>query len=131
MANLRLIIHGELADVGIVISSSWRSTQWQLDEVAEKLGAHDVNALVDATAVSGFGGSRSDEILGWLEEHPRIRSWVVLDDMDLSVPHGARFTSQVVRTDMATGLTGADAECALAILRRSVDDYLPRARRGR
>ncbi len=54
---------------------------------------------------------RATQIRKWLEEHPEVASFVVIDDGD--VPgFGERF----VQTDGATGLTDADADRAIAIL---------------
>ena len=130
MANLREIVHGPLADVGIVLSSSWRSTQRQVDEVNKQLKQHSIALLVGVTTLDGFK-SRSDEILSWVEAHPRVKSFVALDDMDLSKPHGDRFAQNFVHVDVDVALTKADAERALAILSRPLDRAtMPRAARG-
>ena len=127
MENLREIVNGPLASVGIVLSSTWRSTQRQIDDVNAQLERHSISELVGATALYGFK-SRSDEILAWLEAHPHVTAFVALDDMDLSRPHGDRFAQHFVHVDVNVALTKVDAERALTILRRRLDhNSLPRA----
>ena len=92
-----------------------------------RLRRHRIRELIGTTPTKGYR-SRSDEILAWLEAHPHIESFVVLDDMDLSVPHGASFAKYLVRTDENSGFGKADADRALEILRQRADrSLLPRA----
>jgi hypothetical protein len=116
MDALRKIVN-DMRGTGIVLSSTWRSTKDSLNWVNSKLREYDMAEVVSCTPLSGWR-SRSDEILRWLEEHPTVTHFVVLDDMDLSWPHGESFTRYHVRTDLNTGLTQADAHQAIAILQQ-------------
>ena len=49
-----------------------------------------------------FSLVKADEILLWLEEHPDVTGWVVLDDLDL---YNDQIEAHQVRTDQSTGLT--------------------------
>ena len=97
----------------VVVSSSWR----------KYLGADGVAAVL---AACGFAGEvlgatpvlpgdppswRGREIDRWLMAHPRVRDWVVLDDLAVSVDLG-----RLVRTDPRHGLTDDDVARAVAIL---------------
>ena len=57
---------------------------------------------------------RGYEIRAWLRRHPRVKRYVVLDDLKLLRVPWSRF----VRTDLAVGLTDADCAKARAILAR-------------
>ena len=115
------------SDVAIVLTSSWRMLQFQIDMLNDALQHSNIREPVGATPLRGYP-TRSDEILSWLEQHPHVTSFVVLDDMDLSLPHKDSFTRFVVRTHEHKGLQKADVRQALEILRRpAVRSELPRA----
>ena len=60
-----------------------------------------------------FSLVKADEILLWLEKHPDVSSWVVLDDLDL---HNISVEKHQVKTDQTVGLTLEDAAEAEKIL---------------
>ena len=80
----------------IVISSSWR---FNMDEVFSALQCdafqyrpqqvlidHVINSIIGSTLDTG---SRTEEILGWVEFPPDgviIDNWVAVDDLDLDLP---------------------------------------------
>ena len=113
----------------LVISSAWRTyeipgtTERGWRGAAEVLRARGLTAeVIDGTPVleSPAPGSalvvaagRWPEIRAWLDAHPEVDRWVVLDDMLLpEVPPGRH-----VRTDIEVGLTNADVERAVECLR--------------
>ena len=64
-------------------------------------------------ATKKFSLVKADEILAWLEMHPDISTWVVLDDLNLN--HSA-IASHQVRTNADVGLTAEDLKAAERIL---------------
>ncbi len=61
-----------------------------------------------------FSKVKADEILMWLKNHPETERWVVIDDLEL---HNDEIAKYQVMTDSECGLTDADVEKALEILR--------------
>jgi len=114
----------------VVISSSWRAYAtipgaslgfWRgAAEVLQSCGLtanvigatpdHRTQAMRDAFEHA----PRWPEIAEWITGHPWAEQWVIIDDCEmLGVP-----ADRHVRTDIAVGLTDADAERAIAILTR-------------
>ncbi len=60
-----------------------------------------------------FSLVKAKEILAWLETHPHVKGWVVLDDLDL---HHDVIESHQVKTDADVGLTEQDIRAARLIL---------------
>ena len=65
-----------------------------------------------------FSLVKAQEILAWLEKHPRISRWIVLDDLEL---HDASVKRQQVQTDANVGLTEGDVEKAALKLEHDCD----------
>lgn len=101
----------EHANIGVVISSSWRSTTgWQCLGRALRL------PTVDQTP--RLAGCRGDEIARWLAEHPEVDTYAILDDSsDMLDGQLSRF----VRTCGFEGMTWANFKQLCAIF--SVDPY--------
>lgn len=57
--------------------------------------------------------TKGDEILLWLQMHPKVKKYVILEDLDL---HKLRLKPHHVQTDPCIGLTEEDVERAVAIL---------------
>ena len=109
----------------IVVSSSWRHFH---DDAAlrEILGRNGVSGLmIGSTPRLGrnevgppdcdFGerpAERGDEIEAWLDEHPEVSSFVILDDD--SDMRG--LLPRLVQTEWKVGLTLADARRAIELL---------------
>jgi hypothetical protein len=118
VARLDRLIHH--ADARVVISSSWRKI-------------HDTEALAGLLASRGFTGRilgvtpalhrsadgipvvRGHEIARWLDAHPDVEGYAILDDDELFLPHQE---PHLVRTDASCGLTEADVARAIACLHR-------------
>ena len=130
MAILRRILQATGAQV--VMSSSWRNIHPLSDFPvmlalygcpADVLGATpnvDSGLLwslgIEMTEKADF--SRGEEIQCWLDAHPQVDRYAVLDDfqpelMALPTPQGR---ARHVQTDERIGLTAADAEQAIALL---------------
>lgn len=78
--NLNYII--ENTDAHVVISSSWR-LGYTLDELKHILGLKGFqysDRIIDKTPVKRDTYLRGYEIQAWLDEHPEVTSFVILDD---------------------------------------------------
>lgn len=60
-----------------------------------------------------FSLVKASEILTWLEQHPEVHHWVVLDDLDL---HNNIVAAHQVKLDASVGLTVEDTFAARCIL---------------
>ena len=60
-----------------------------------------------------FSLVKAQEILAWLEQHPEVHHWVVLDDLDL---HNNMIAAHQVKPDASVGLTIEDTFAARGIL---------------
>jgi len=95
----------------LVLSSSWRR-YLPLGEIAEALGSRGLTVgLRDHTPDHTPEGQdpepvtqRWGEIRAWLDLHPEVTRWAIVDDLPLAgVPEG-----RLVQTSLAVGLTDED-----------------------
>ena len=101
----------------VVLSSSWRLTAF--DEVCQRLAEHGIKVIGKTPA---FGGNnRAREILSYLEIlegserlYGAVEAFVILDDQ---ATRWGKLQSHLVRTVPTRGLTQANAEKALKILK--------------
>ena len=111
-------------DAYIVISSNWRNPVLP-NKMKDLLKIHalDKYYLGDTPCITNIPNyqdkltlyqSRVVEILTYLEEHPNITNYVVLDDLDLSQGLGDNF----VKTDNL--LTQEEADTCIKILKRKL-----------
>jgi hypothetical protein len=64
--------------IKIVVSSSWR-VQRTVQELGELFKSKLISeAIIDKT--ESFSNTRGDEIQKWLDEHPEVENYVILDD---------------------------------------------------
>lgn len=102
-------------DAKIVISSTWRLYH-KLDELRTFLAERGFRGeVIDRTPDlyhQKHDRVRGDEIQDWLDRHPEVESYVILDDdSDMStVAH------RLVKTTFEEGLTEADVELAVRML---------------
>lgn len=104
----------------VVVSSTWRKFPRELERlttVAAKLGIEikDATPIHDRRLESGLWVSpaRGDEIEDWLDQHPEVTRFVILDDdadMGAMTPH-------LLRTESFVGLTPEIAKEAIRRLR--------------
>ncbi|KAH9589357.1 hypothetical protein LSM04_007348 [Trypanosoma melophagium] len=104
----------------IVLSSSWRMTEFGRGEVSRNLVNHNMPTFIACTPCYS-GKSRSIEILSWIEankEQYNIVNFVALDDINLPAvaPNRAFFARHAIVTNAFTGLTEADATEAIRLL---------------
>ena len=108
----------------IVITSSWRILH-SIDFIVGAMcaaGFKGKRRVVDITdrlhfatpsgVVIGCSMPRAHEICEWLDEHPWVESFVVIDD-----DRDAEISGHFVRTDFETGLTASLVDQAARILR--------------
>lgn len=121
-SNLQYILEA-VPSAKIVISSAWR-TMFELDWLKAKLASYGIDStrVVDATPHS-FSGPRGREIQQWLEAHPQVKEFVILDDNYI----GGGFTEkEIVTTTWTVGLTLTHALQAIKILgEEGTGDDLP------
>lgn len=116
-ASLERIVRG-CPGAGVVLTNQWAH------EGQERIGM--VDALLRQNGIGGLCSSTSNlqshgaqEICDWLDQHPEVNRFVVLDDADLLIGDTAasrRLQGRTVRSDKHVGLTSRDAEIALRVL---------------
>ncbi|EAN92076.1 hypothetical protein, conserved [Trypanosoma cruzi] len=118
MSLLRTII----AETGakIVLSTSWRMSEFGREEVARQLATNNMPNYISCTPYF-HDKSRAVEILSWIEtnkERYNIVNFVALDDINLpaTAPNRAFFARHAITTNAFTGLTEADAKEAIRLL---------------
>ena len=106
MKVLRRII--EKTGAKLVLSSSWRCEEWyggfaSKENVERQLQEYGMR-LLDATPVLPVY-DRGKEILCYLQEHPEVEKFLILDD-DRSVGWYEELKEHFLRTDPEVGLAG-------------------------
>ena len=117
ICQLRRIV--ETTSAEIVLSSSWRWYKEQRNTVHKQLKRKNID-FIDTTPIEiTIKMSRADEINAWLEKHPDIDNYVILDDEEIKdiklIPH-------LVRTTFKHGLTRDKAEQAIKILKGELNE---------
>lgn len=117
---LRQIV--DATDAQIVLSSSWREHWEPEDEKCDQIGKELNRAFREA----GLGiadktpmtGNRQEEISAWLDEHPNIANYVILDD---AFGGWGQLESHLVRTNsrIGKGLEDKHVDVAIHILKRT------------
>lgn len=103
----------------IVLSTSWRE-HWSKDDTQCDSTGVLMNSIFGAYGLQIFDKTpqlhtrREEEIRNWLDEHPEVENFVVLDDMLLS---GEFLTGHFVKISAYFGgLDATDAQNAIGIL---------------
>ena len=100
-------------DAEIVLSSSWRWEKELRDKVHHQLRAKNID-FVDTTPLEiNTTLSRGMEIKVWLDDHPEVEQFVILDDDDLRIQE---YLPYHVKTTFRYGLTREKAAEAIKIL---------------
>jgi hypothetical protein len=112
-------------DCQVVLTSTWRYTH-SLIEMRELLNARGCYGiqLIDATptALTGESGlipgvSRGQEIARWLETHPRVTRFAILDD-----DAGAQWRGRLVQTDFHKGMLDEHVQPLIDMLNKEVEN---------
>ena len=97
----------------LVLSSTWRNHTYHLRRLKTKLAYRGMSLFSMTSNLEGFNISRGMEIQDWLDRHPNVSSYVILDDssdmLEEQFPH-------FVNTDPYKGLTDEDVNRAIQIL---------------
>jgi HAD domain in Swiss Army Knife RNA repair proteins len=115
-SNLQYILDQD-ADVKLVISSTWKKV-FSMEKIKNILNSYGVNPsrVMDKTPAV-FSGDRAHEINLWLQEHPNVTKFVILDDdsdvLNVKDPRGHVF--------MTTGEDGLLFKQAKQIARLFLD----------
>jgi hypothetical protein len=75
----------------------------------------DSSRVIDLTGNEPEG--RGKEIQDWLDEHPEVTNYVILDDETSDMP---KLLDRVVKPDRYIGLTKENVKKCLAILKKPV-----------
>lgn len=106
-------------DAEIVLSSSWRWYKETRDKVHYQLQQKGID-FVDTTPLEiNITMSRGAEIKIWLDEHPEVEKFVILDDNDLRIEE---YLPYHVKTTFKYGLTREKAAEAIKILNGETDE---------
>lgn len=123
MELLKKIVDGAYTEkypVEIVLSSSWRTTEFGRKEVSKNLAKNRMKSFIGCTPVD-TSVPRSVEILRWIDENSDkfdVVNFVALDDIPLAnlAPNKAFFSKHAVCTSGSTGLTEEDVKTAISLL---------------
>lgn len=101
-SNFQIVLD-QYPDVKVVLSTTWR-TLYSMEWLKAKLESYHIqsNRVIDKTPVH-YGDNRGNEIQEWLDKHPEVTHYIVIDDNDwgISPLHGDRF----VKTTWESGMT--------------------------
>lgn len=98
----------------VVLSSSWRK-MFDVETIQEFLEAKGFEGeLIDKTPNHGQRPCRGEEIQEWLEDHPEVEAFVVLDDALDVYPHADRWVQTFYE---GYGLTEECADKAIKLLK--------------
>jgi len=100
-----LLVEPAMADVEIVIASTWREA-YSLPQLRGLFPAALQGRILDVTPQLDDTDSnylRYREIRAWLNRHPKVERWAVLDDAEDEFPPDKR--ERAVCTDPRVGLT--------------------------
>ena len=115
----------EQTDCHIVVSSAWRigHSVEQLAEWLTKKGFCFGNKIIDRTGQNSKD-ARGGEIQDWLDEHPEVTQYVVLDDDSADIIGDyttKKHPENFVHTDGMWGLQDVGVEKAIKILNKTLD----------
>lgn len=116
--NLTNILNS--TDAKIVISSTWRRSKQDLAEMRKHMVQHgvDITQIIDCTPFMSLSGSgrRGQEIQNWLDNHPEIDTFVVIDDEIWDMDPIS--DDKIINTLTETGLTKELADKTIEILNK-------------
>jgi len=97
----------------IVVSSTWRKLPETRRVLMKRLGYRNLR-VYDWTTTKYWkiGQVRGDEIQAWLDEHPNVTNYVIVDDDADMLPHQM---SRFVKTNGHDGLTNDDVDTILEL----------------
>lgn len=100
----------------IVLSSSWRWYKESREKIKEQLQKHNLKFIDITPTRTDKTLKREEEIQIWLDSHPEVVNYVILDDEKISCEN---MKKHHVKTTFSRGLTIESAQTAIEILNRS------------
>lgn len=100
----------------IVLSSSWRWYKESREKIKEQLQKHNLKFIDITPTRTDKTLKREEEIQSWLDSHPEVVNYVILDDEKISCES---MKKHHVKTTFSRGLTIESAQTAIEILNRS------------
>lgn len=97
----------------VVISSSWRWDIQAMSRLLEQLNTFDIVPIDTTIEDMRVNMSRAQEIKLWLDQHPEVENYVVLDDEVMNIPEIGRHH---IKTNMSRGLEPNHVEQAKKVL---------------
>jgi HAD domain in Swiss Army Knife RNA repair proteins len=93
----------DATDAKIIVSSTWRMN-YSLQEFVDIFASYGWKdaPFIGKTGRGGIGTVRGDEIEDWLNTHPEVSNYVIIDDDSDMLPHQL---PHFVNTSGATGFT--------------------------
>ena len=58
----------KIADCQIVLSTSWRTSEWRIGKLKHYLGTHGIDPDIVIGKTTRLGSSRTEQILTWVEK---------------------------------------------------------------
>lgn len=125
VARLRALLKA-VPDARIVLSTFWRHFEEYITYILHRHGVEgvvigrtpgrsDASSLSASAADASVYAGRAAEIRAWLEAHAGVDAFVILDDRPTAADR--ELQPHFVRTDAAAGLSDADVEAAVRVLR--------------
>lgn len=116
-SNFQFILE-ELPEVMVVVSSTWRKHK-TLSALKEIFNINHIlpERMIGTTPVAQ-SGYRGDEIKQYLDQHPEVTEFCVIDDDSDMEP----YLDRLVKTDSRNGLTFTDAEKVIAMFGGTKDE---------
>ena len=117
IVQLKKIVEATGAE--IVLSSSWRWYKDTRDKVHYQLRQKGIDFVDTTPREIDITMTRGAEIKAWLDDHPEVEQFVILDDDDLRLKE---YLPNHVRTTFKYGLTREKAAQAIKILNGETDE---------
>ena len=109
----------EATDAEIVLSSSWRWYKETRDKIHHQLRQKGIDFVDTTPREIDITMSRGAEIKAWLDNHPEVEKFVILDDDELQIEEYLHYH---VKTTFKYGLTREKAAEAIKILNGEINE---------
>ena len=117
IVQLKKII--EATNAEIVLSSSWRWYKETRDKIHHQLRKKGIDFIDTTPREIDITMSRGAEIKAWLDNHPEVEKFVILDDDELQIEE---YLPYHVKTNFKYGLTREKAAEAIKILNGEINE---------
>ena len=117
IVQLKKIVEATGAE--IVLSSSWRWYKETRDKIHHQLRQKGIDFVDTTPREIDITMSRGAEIKAWLDNHPEVEKFVILDDDELQIEG---YLPHHVKTTFKYGLTREKAAEAIKILNGEINE---------